>query len=108
MPQPEPSRGEVWLVDLGYRAKVRPCLVISIQAEDQDRALITFVPRTTSERGTRFEVKLEAPFFNQPGVFDTQGINTIDRTKFQRSIGKLTTDQMHAVETALKIWLGLT
>ena len=25
-----PERGQVWLVDLGYVAKVRPCLVISI------------------------------------------------------------------------------
>ncbi len=24
------NRGEVWLVDLGYTAKVRPCLVVSI------------------------------------------------------------------------------
>jgi mRNA interferase MazF len=25
-----PKRGEVWLVDLGMVAKIRPCLVISI------------------------------------------------------------------------------
>lgn len=31
-----PERGEVWLVDLGYVAKVRPCLVISIPALDRD------------------------------------------------------------------------
>ena len=36
---PSPSRGEVWLVDLGMTARVRPCLVISIPALDQDRAL---------------------------------------------------------------------
>jgi mRNA interferase MazF len=33
-----PNRGEVWLVDLGYAAKVRPCLVVSISAEDEDNA----------------------------------------------------------------------
>jgi mRNA interferase MazF len=27
-------RGEVWLVDLGMVAKVRPCLVLSIPADD--------------------------------------------------------------------------
>ena len=27
---PKKNRGEVWLVDLGMVAKVRPCLVISI------------------------------------------------------------------------------
>jgi hypothetical protein len=37
------NRGEVWLVDLGYVAKVRPCLVMSIPVEDEDRALVTLV-----------------------------------------------------------------
>jgi mRNA interferase MazF len=40
-----PNRGEVWLVDLGYGAKVRPCLVISIPALKQDLALATLVPQ---------------------------------------------------------------
>jgi len=40
---PNPSRGEVWLVDLGYVAKVRPCLVLSIPPLDEDRALATLV-----------------------------------------------------------------
>ena len=43
----EPRRGEVWMVDLGMAAKVRPCLVISIETADQDRALATLVPHTT-------------------------------------------------------------
>ena len=46
-----PKRGEVWLVDLGYVAKVRQCLVISIPALERDRALVTLVPHTTSLRG---------------------------------------------------------
>ena len=32
---PDPNRGEIWLVDLGYAAKVRPCVVRSIQAADE-------------------------------------------------------------------------
>ena len=43
-----PRRGEVWLVDLGMAAKVRPALVISIPAEDVDRALLTLVPHHQS------------------------------------------------------------
>ncbi|MEA5532405.1 hypothetical protein [Crocosphaera sp. XPORK-15E] len=34
-----PKRGEVWLIDLGYVAKIRPCLIISIPTLKQDRAL---------------------------------------------------------------------
>jgi hypothetical protein len=37
-----PRRGEVWLVDLGMAAKVRPAVVISVPAEDVDRALVTW------------------------------------------------------------------
>jgi len=39
-----PKRGEVWLVEMGYAAKVRPALVLSIPIEDDERALTTVVP----------------------------------------------------------------
>jgi len=26
----DPTRGEVWIVDLGLAAKVRPCLILSV------------------------------------------------------------------------------
>ena len=64
-----PERGEVWLVDLGMTAKVRPCLVLSIPVLDTERALATPVAHTTSERGTRFEVAIKVPFL-RTGVFD--------------------------------------
>jgi mRNA interferase MazF len=51
-----PRRGEVWLVDLGLAAKIRPCLVLSVPTAEADRSLVTVVPHTTSLRGTRFEV----------------------------------------------------
>jgi mRNA interferase MazF len=101
-----PDRGEVWLVDLGYVAKVRPCLVISIPALDRDRALVTLLPHTTSPRGSRFEVKVQAPFLRE-GVFDVQNIVTIPHAKLLRKLGDLTSEQMVEVEDALLFWLGL-
>ena len=48
---PEPGRGEVWLVDLGLVAKIRPCLVLSVPATGpNDRVLVTLVAHTTSPR----------------------------------------------------------
>lgn len=73
---PNPSRGEVWLVDLGYAAKVRPCLVLSIPAADQDRALATLVPHTTSTRASRFEVAIKVRFLREE-AFDAQNLVTI-------------------------------
>ncbi len=47
----QPKRGEVWLVDLGLAAKVRPCLLLTIFPTDDELALVTVVPHTTAIRG---------------------------------------------------------
>lgn len=90
---PNPNRGEVWLVDLGYAAKVRPCLVLSIPAQDEDRALTTLVPHTTSLRNSRFEVKLKVRFLREGG-FDTQNLVTIPHARLIRKLGSLTQIQL--------------
>jgi mRNA interferase MazF len=103
---PETQRGEVWLVDLGLAAKVRPCLVLSIPVAEQDRALITVVAHTTSPRGSRFEVAMTTRFL-RPGVFDAQNLVTIPRAKLLRKLGSLSATQLAAVEVAVRAWLGL-
>ena len=103
---PSPSRGEVWLVDLGMTAKVRPCLVISIPARDQDRALVTVVPHSTSIRGSRFEVVIEVRFL-RPGVFDAQNLITIPEAKLLRKLGILMPPQLLAIEDVVRKWLKL-
>lgn len=103
---PNPNRGEVWLVDLGYAAKVRPCLVLSIQADDEDRALATLVPHTTSLRGSRFEVKLKIRFLREGG-FDAQNLVTIPHAKLIRKLGSLMPSQLIETEERVRFWLGL-
>lgn len=102
----DPIRGEVWLVDLGYAAKVRPCLILSIPADDEDRALATLIPHTTSVRGSRFEVEIKTNFL-KTGVFDTQNLITIPHAKLVRRLGLLTHEQMNDVEDGVCHWLGL-
>ncbi|NIO39114.1 MAG: type II toxin-antitoxin system PemK/MazF family toxin [Burkholderiales bacterium] len=100
-----PTRGEVWLVDLGMVAKVRPCVVLSIPAdEDNDRVLATVIPHTTSTRDSRFEVASNVRFL-KPGAFDAQNIITIPTVKLVRCLGTLPDDQMSGVEQAVKLWL---
>ena len=101
-----PNRGEVWLVDLGYAAKVRPCLVFSIPAEDEDRALATLVPHTTNLRGSRFEVELNIRFLRKGG-FDAQNLVTIPHARLIRKLGKLNDFQLSEVEAKVRYWLGL-
>ena len=101
-----PTRADVWLVDLGMVAKVRPCLVLSIPADDEnDRVLTTLVPHTTSTRDSRFEVHSNVRFL-KPGAFDAQNIITIPTAKLIRPLGALPGDQMTQVEDAVKLWLG--
>jgi mRNA interferase MazF len=73
------------MVDLGLAAKVRPCLVVSIPALDEDRALAALVPHTTSSRRSRFEVNVEVGFL-RAGVFDVQSLVAIPHAKLIRKL----------------------
>jgi mRNA interferase MazF len=103
---PSANRGEVWLVDLGYAAKVRPCLALSVPAGPQDRSLVTMVAHTTSPRSSQFEVAVAARFL-QAGVFDAQNLVTVPYAKLIRKLGDLPPTDFAAVEAAVRRWLGL-
>jgi len=103
---PSALRGEVWLVDLGMAAKVRPCLVLSVPVMEADRALATLVPHTTSSRGSRFEVSTNIRFL-RPGAFDAQNLVTIPTVKLLRKLGRLSENELQLVEIAVRSWLGL-
>ena len=99
-------RGEVWLVDLGMTAKVRPAVVVSVPAGDTDRALVPIIPHTTSPRQSRFEATVPVPFL-KAGVFDAQNLVTIPHAKLIRHLGTLGNSQFAIVERAMRLWLGL-
>ena len=104
---PRGDRGSVWIVDLGLVGKVRPCLVLSVPTDPQDRVLVTLVPHTTSIQGTRFEVAVRANFLHGGGVFDAQQILTGPQVKLVRRLGDLSPDQLALVEEAVRRWLTL-
>jgi mRNA interferase MazF len=101
-----PKRGEVWLVDLGLTAKVRPCLVLSAPTHDKDRALITVMAHTTSPRGTKFETEVKVKFL-RPGVFDAQNLVTVPQIRLIRKLGMLSPQEMSTIEASVRLWLGL-
>ena len=86
-----PLHGEVWLVDLGMVAKIRPCLLFIVPAAGpNDRVLVTVVAHTTSARGSGFEVAIPARFL-KPGVFDVQNIISIPHAKLVRRLASFLT-----------------
>ncbi len=82
---PSARRGEIWLVDLGMVQKTRPAVILSVAFLEHERAVVTYVPRTTLHRGTRFEVPHQARGF-EPGVFDAQGLGGVPITKLIRNL----------------------
>lgn len=101
------KRGEIWQADLGYSGKVRPALVLSIEFTDEERAIATYVPRTTSVwEGSRFCVPHKARGMKD-GVFGVQLIGSIPVAKYLRRIGQVEAAILAAVEAAAKRWLGL-
>jgi mRNA interferase MazF len=81
-------RGEVWLIDFGVAGKTRPALVVSGAFGDQDRALITVIPHTTSLRGSAFEVAVPVSFL-KPGAFLVQGVTTFPTVRALHRFGAL-------------------
>ena len=103
---PQAQRGELWLIDLGMVQKQRPCLILSVGYLDNERAVVSYVPRTTSLRGTRFEVPHQARGFDA-GAFDAQGIGSIPAVKLERRLDTVEMSVLQQVETAIKHWLQL-
>jgi hypothetical protein len=74
-----PQRGEIWIVDLGYAAKIRPAAVLSVPIIDEDRILAAIVPHTTSVQNTRFEVNVSRPFLKSGPEYLTYKVCELSR-----------------------------
>lgn len=98
--------GEIWRVDFGLAAKVRPALILSDYPSDEELALLVVIPHTTAVRGNRWELKLPKPFL-QNGVFHLQQIQPISLVRFDAKLGALTTDELTKVKAALVQLLNL-
>jgi mRNA interferase MazF len=104
---PEPLRGEVWQVDLGYTGKIRPAIVVSRDDPDAPRALIIYVPVTTKNRGSEYEVELPRGFLDAGSLANVQGVASAEKHRFQKKLGDLSKDSLVKVEQALKFALDL-
>jgi mRNA interferase MazF len=95
------------MIDLGMVAKQRPALILSVLFRDDEKAVVTYVARTTGRRGGRFEVEhRDARFL--PGVFDAQNIGTVPAVKLIRRLIRLPEAKLMEVERAVAQWLGLS
>ena len=98
--------GEIWRVDFGMAAKVRPALVLSDFPRDEELALLVVIPHTTAVRGNRWELALPKPFL-KPGVFHLQQIQPISLAHFDARLGVLTPEEFKRVKETLVRLLNL-
>jgi mRNA interferase MazF len=103
---PGVSKGEIWLVDFGLVAKVRPALLLTGEPADDELDLVTVLLHTTALRGNRWELNLPKPFL-RPGAFHLQQIQSISVAKLERKLGGLTQSEIQQVEEALLRRLAL-
>jgi mRNA interferase MazF len=104
---PNVKRGEVWQIDFGLAAKVRPALVLGCDIADEDRVLVAVVYHTRSLRGSRYEVPLRVSGLDEGG-FDAQSLYTIPAVKLIRRRAVLNSSQIKLVEDKVKLWLGIS
>lgn len=92
--------GEIWVIDFGIAAKVRPALLLTGEPADDELDLVTVLLHTTALRGNRWELSIPKPFL-KPGAFHLQQIQTISAIKLERKLGELTPEEMRRVKEAL-------
>jgi mRNA interferase MazF len=98
--------GEVWMVDFGLAAKVRPALLLTGAPADDELDDVTTLLHTTALRGNRWELSIPKNFL-KAGAFHLQQLQTVSTVKLERKPGVLNSDEMNRVLDALAKRLGI-
>jgi len=115
MDKKNPSRGEIWLVDLNpvrghEQAGKRPALIVSVDLFNSGPAgLVVILPVTTKERGIPFHVGIYPPEggLKEKGFIKCEDIRSISRERLLLRIGIVSLTAMEAIEDRIRILLNL-
>ena len=104
----EPKFGEIWTADLGLAAKTRPVIIISRDDPDAPRVLFIYIPLTSQNRGSNYEVPLgHISWLANESVANIQGIGSLPPTRFERKSGKLPIEDIDKIKHALTFAFNL-
>ena len=104
-----PKPGEVWLADLGMAAKTRPVIIVSRHDPNPPRSLTIYIPLTTQNRSSPYEVELpKLSFLDKKSVANVQGIGSIPMVRLERKIGQIPPNVMVEVKKAISFALDLS
>ncbi len=112
---PEPSRGEIWTVNLdptlGHeQTGTRPALVLSVDRFNHGPAgLVVVLPLTSKAKGIPFHVQVSPPEagLKKPSFVKCEDVRSLSKERFSRRRGRASTQTMAAIEDRVRILLGL-
>ena len=111
----EPSRGEVWRVDLepvrGHeQGRTRPCVVVSDDLFNHGPAgIVAIVPLTSRARGVPLHVVVDPPDggITERSFIKCEDLRSVSVERFSKRYGALSETVMREIEDRLRIFLGL-
>lgn len=112
---PDPSRGEVWLVDLNHtrgheQAGKRPGLVVSVDPFNHGPAgLVVVLPITTKAKHIPFHVEMRPPEggLKSTSYIKCEDVRSVAKERLTRRLGAIPTATQAAVDDRVRILLGL-
>jgi len=103
-----PRPGEVYLVNLGMAAKVRPLVVITREDPDAPRAICVTVPLTTQNRGTKYEVEMpRVPWLKQQSFANVQAMAAYEHHELLQRRGRFEPAALEKIKDAIRWALDL-
>ena len=111
----EPSRGEIWLMDLNpvcghEQAGRRPALVVSVDGFNHGPAgLVIVIPITTKDKGIPLHVGVFPPEggLNEQSFIKCEDVRSVAKERLVRCLGRVGEGTLAEVEDRLRILLGL-
>lgn len=107
----EYNRGDVvwvWL-DPTFGAEIkkeRPCVILSITVLNQKRETVVVIPLASSG-SVHAPLVIAVPSIGKESNARIDQIRTIDKKRISRKLGALTDEEMHQIEQAISVVLGV-
>lgn len=105
------NRGEVWWIDFdpsvgGEIKKERPAVIISNNAANRNLNRVQVVP-ITSNVSRIYPSEAKITFQGRSGKVMADQLTTVSKQRMRKKAGEITTEEMTAVELAIRVQLGL-
>jgi mRNA interferase MazF len=106
------NRGEVWWINFdpsvsGEIKKERPAVIVSNNASNRNLNRVQVVP-ITSNVSRMYPSKAMVTLQNRPGKAMADQLTTVSKQRLRKKAGEITSEEMTAVELALRVQLGLS